>query len=66
MVKWPLIVNTKSLKGFFTLMGYYRKFICHFGIVAAPLIDLLKKNAFEWGDKATKAFVALKEAITKP
>jgi hypothetical protein len=46
------------------LAGYYRKFIRDFGIIAAPLTRLLRRNAFVWDDDATTAFEALKHALT--
>ena len=46
------------------LVGYYRHFIKNFGILAAPLTNLLRKNNFQWSDQATKSFVALKSALS--
>lgn len=66
MIKWPIPTNIKALRGFLGLRGYYRKFICHYGFIATPLTDLLRKNAFEWDDKTTKALLALNEAVTSP
>ena len=34
-------------------------------MVAAPLTDLLKKDAFQWSQRAYDAFVTLKSALTK-
>jgi len=46
------------------LVGYYRHFIKNFGILAAPLTNLLRKNNFQWSDQATESFVALKSALS--
>ncbi|KAK1643496.1 hypothetical protein QYE76_061301 [Lolium multiflorum] len=46
------------------LAGYYRKFIQEFGLIAAPLTRLLRRDAFAWDDEATAAFEALKGALT--
>ena len=46
------------------MVGYYRRFIKDFGNLAAPLTQLLKKEAFIWTDAATTAFHALKEALS--
>jgi len=46
------------------LMGYYQKFIQDFGLIAAPLTRLLRRDTFAWDDDAAAAFEALKSAFT--
>uniref|UniRef100_A0A2N9I1P8 Reverse transcriptase/retrotransposon-derived protein RNase H-like domain-containing protein n=1 Tax=Fagus sylvatica TaxID=28930 RepID=A0A2N9I1P8_FAGSY len=43
-----------------------RKFIKGYGQIAFPLTALLKNDAFEWSDKAEKAFEELKAAVSQP
>jgi hypothetical protein len=52
--------------GFLDLAGYYRKFICHFGSIAAPLTQLLAKDNFHWSEATEQAFTKLKEVLTTP
>ena len=64
MVHWP-VPCTLKLHRFLDLTGYYRHFIVGFASIAAPLTDLLRRDAFLWGPKAELAFVKLKEAMTQ-
>lgn len=66
LVTWPIPQSIRPLRGFLDLTGYYRKFIRHYGSLAAPLIALLKKNAFAWSPVATSAFEKLKTVMVTP
>ena len=46
------------------MIGYYRKFIRHYGLISRPLTDLLKKNVqFQWTPIAEQAFQTLKHQL---
>jgi len=65
ITEWPVQINVHALQGFLGLVGYYRKFIRHFGIIARPLTDLLKKDTlFIWTSVHASAFQALKLALS--
>ena len=61
---WPQPRSARGLRGFLGLAGYYRKFIRDFGLIAAPLTRLLRRDSFAWDKEAEDAFQALKRALT--
>ena len=46
-------------------MGYYHKFVKNYGRIEAPLMTLLKKDAFSWTLESMKAFEDIKEAMCR-
>jgi hypothetical protein len=61
---WPPLRTVHAVRGFLDLIGYYRIFIRSYDEIAAPLTQLLKKEAFSWSLAAAAAFEALKVALT--
>lgn len=67
IAQWSAPASVKELRGFLGLAGYYRKFVCHFGIISKPLTNLLKKNAlFIWTTDHETVFQTLKKALCQP
>ncbi|KAL1550842.1 hypothetical protein AAHA92_18755 [Salvia divinorum] len=64
MIAWPVPSTIRQLRGFLGLTGYYRRFIAQYAMIAGPLTDLLKKDAFQWSPAAESSFTALKSTMT--
>jgi hypothetical protein len=66
MADWLTPTSVKDLRSFLGLAGYYRKFIKHFGTLARPMNDVLKKSSvFVWADEKEMAFQTLKQALVE-
>jgi len=65
---WPRPQSITEVRSFIGLVSYYRRFICQFAKVAAPLHALAGKNAkFIWTEECEVAFEELKQRlITSP
>ena len=65
-VNWKLHRNVTEIRSFLGLVGYYRRFVKGFSIIASPLTKLLKKGVkFEWTDKCQNSFEQLKEMLVE-
>lgn len=64
VAQWPTPVDAKEVRRFLGLAGYYHRFVRHFGIVARPLFNLLKKGApFVWTNTTEESFQLLKQGL---
>lgn len=65
---YPTPKNSKQIKAFIGLCGYYRRFIKDFSTIAAPLTKLTGSRMgisnFSWSPEAEDAFKKLKKALT--
>lgn len=65
VVEWPVPHCLRDVRSFVGLCSYYRRFVLHFSVVAAPLFALTQKGrTFTWTVECQGAFDRLKEALT--
>ena len=65
VMEWPTPSSATEVRQFLGLASYYRKFICHFSDIAAPLHKLTQKdNPFCWTADCEAAFRTLKSKLT--
>ena len=63
--EYPRPKNISELRSFLGLASYYRKFICNFAKIAAPLYELIKKDVrYDWTEEKESSFQRLKDALT--
>lgn len=63
MLHWPTPKSVKDLRASLGLSRYCRRFMKHYGLLAKPLTDLLKKDQWQWSDSAGAAFQQLKQGL---
>ena len=62
--KYPVPQTIRQLRSFMGLVGFYRKFVLNFGLIANPLYQLMNKTTtFHWTADCQKAFNKLKTAL---
>lgn len=64
MINWPVPTSVKQLRGFLALTCFYRRLTKNYASIAYHLIELLRKDSFQWSPRAQKSFESLKLAMT--
>ena len=61
IIEWKPPRNVTEVRSFLGLVGYYRRFVKGFSMIATPMTRLLQKNVkFEWNEKCQASFEKLK------
>ena len=61
IVNWEQPKNVPKVRSFLGLAGYYRPFVEHFSLIAAPLTRLTRKGVkYEWIDECEQSIQELK------
>jgi hypothetical protein len=65
ILDWKAPKDTRGIKSFIGMAGYYRRFIEGFSKIGRPMTALLaKKVEFKWSPACQKSFETLKEKLT--
>jgi hypothetical protein len=60
--EWPTPKSITEVRSFYGLASFYRRFVKDFSTLAAPLIEVIKKNVgFHWGADQENAFATIKD-----
>ena len=66
VVEWKPPRNITEVRSFLGLVGYYRRFVKGFSMIAAPITRLLQKNVkYEWSEKCQRSFEKIKAFLTE-
>ncbi|KAA3484461.1 RNA-directed DNA polymerase-like protein [Gossypium australe] len=66
IVEWKPPRNVTKVRSFLGLVGYYRRFVKGFSMIATPITRLLQKDVkFDWSEKCQQSFEKLKALLTK-
>nr|GEY62819.1 hypothetical protein [Tanacetum cinerariifolium] len=61
---WTAPKSPTEVRHFLGLVGYYRRFIEGFSLIAKPLTKLTQKNmTYEWGEEEEEAYQLLKDKL---
>jgi hypothetical protein len=61
---WTTLSSVQVVRGFLGLTGYYWKFIQSYSNITTLLMQLLKRESFNWSPEAEAAFNTLKNELT--
>lgn len=64
-MSWPMVKSIHDIRSFHGLASFYRRFICNFSTVIAPITNCLKGGVFKWTEDAQKSFETLKKKVTE-
>ena len=65
IVDWRALTCVKHVQQFLGMCNYYNQFIRNYGMLSAPLMDLLcKDRPWFWGTAQEITFAALKKALS--
>ncbi|KAL2236228.1 UNVERIFIED_CONTAM: Transposon Tf2-12 polyprotein [Sesamum indicum] len=65
IMEWRVPKNATEVRSFLGLVGYYRRFVEGFSIIAGPLTKLLRKGVeFQWTEQCQQSFDELKKRLT--
>ena len=66
IVSWKPPRNVTKVRSFLGLVGYYRRFVKGFFVIAFTFTKLLRKGVkFEWDEKCQSSFNQLKKILVE-